>query len=204
MTTRTSWDGHYTLFGVAGQTTLTVIHDGYQSVARTIAIANHTHNYDIELARLRPRPDVSGIYTLTITASDECRVGLGEGHVPPEARVRIYSAEIRQSETRAEVTLSGARFATGGARFQGRIETAHGVFDLDGDWDPWGGELPDLVEEITTVGFLGISGQALGTISANAIAGTLAGGLSVFARGDAYTPPIASCYSSKHRFVLSR
>ena len=45
---------------------------------------------NVELPLLAPRVEVSGNYTLTLTAADECRLGVGEGHVPEEARMKKY------------------------------------------------------------------------------------------------------------------
>ena len=33
---------------------------------------------DVDLPLLAPRPDVSGSYTLTLAAAEECGIGLGE------------------------------------------------------------------------------------------------------------------------------
>src|SRR4030095_5726915 len=81
----TDLTGGYRLYGLSGETKLRVTKEGYNPIEQTLVVENH-QAYDVELPLLEPNADVSGTYTLTIIAADECAVGLGEGHVPEEAR----------------------------------------------------------------------------------------------------------------------
>ena len=74
------------------------------------------------------RVEVSGNYTLTLTAADECRLSVGEGHVPEEARLRTYQAAVRQYGPRLAMMLSGATLRSG--PIPGRVEPEHVSFNL--------------------------------------------------------------------------
>ena len=85
----TDVSGHYRLYGLSGETGLRLTKDGYEPAARTVVVADHRAINNLQLSPVATRVRVSGNYTLTITAADECGVGLGEGRLPEEAgRVR--------------------------------------------------------------------------------------------------------------------
>jgi hypothetical protein len=212
LSTVTDGRGAYRLDGFAGETTLQVIKDGYQSVELRFGVAFH-RTYDIGLPLLAPRADVSGTYTLTITAADHCGVGLGQGHVPEEARIRTYQAEVRQDGPELAVTLSGATFL-GWSRdaagrhvgVSGRVEPGRVVFRF-----PWGdgNEFPYVLEQLPTSRSFFVAGDVVATGSANRFAGTLAGDVAIYdgilGPNDITGPQaIAWCSSTSHQFVLSR
>jgi hypothetical protein len=188
----TDWWGYYFLYGVSGETTLRVTKEGYQPATRTLVVADH-QAFDMELPLLRPRADVSGTYTLTITAANHCGTGLGEGNLPEEARVRTYTATVRQDGPRLYVTLSGD---AGG--FDGKVESGYLVFNLA--W--YDGEAPYVVERLTASTILTVYGSATVTGSANRFAGTFDGRLRV--SEGVWSDTIAACNSTSHQFVLAR
>ena len=199
--TTTSVDGRYRLYGVSGETTIRVTKDGYQPLARTLAVADH-QTIDIEMRPGVPREDRSGTYTLTITAAGDCRVGLGQGHLPEDVRVRSYTGVVTQRGAELEVVLTGATFPVIGGtahdRFRGSVEPGRVVFLLnfdDGDW-------PDLLEQLATSTFLVVHGTVVATGPADRLAGMLDGWFQV--ERDLFFSHIAWCYSASHQFVLSR
>jgi Carboxypeptidase regulatory-like domain len=212
LSTLTNAWGAYRFDGVAGETTLRVTRDGYQPVELKFGVVSH-RNYDIELPLLAPRADVAGTYMLTITAADHCGVGLGNGHVPDEARVRTYTAEVRQEGPALALTLSGATFL-GWSRdaagrhvgVSGRVEPGRLLFGFPGGD---GNELPYVLEQLPTSSSFFVAGNVVATGSANRFAGTLAGVIAIF---DGILGPnditgrqaIAWCSSTSHQFVLSR
>jgi hypothetical protein len=189
-----------------------VTRDGYQPVELRFGVVSH-RNYDIELPLLAPRAEVSGIYSLTIAAADHCGVGLGNGYVPDEARVRTYTAEVRQDGRSLALTLSGATFL-GWSRdaagrhvgVRGRVEPERVVLRF-----PWGdgNEFPYVLEQRPTSRSFFVAGDVVATGSANRLAGTLAGEFAIY---DGVLGPnditgrqaIAWCSSTSHQFVLSR
>jgi hypothetical protein len=198
LTAQTDDLGTYRLYGVSGEIGLRVSKDGYQPTVRSTVVSGHGTTYDIELPLVVPRPDVSGAYTLTIKADERCGVGLGEGSLPEEARVRAYQADVRQNGPRLEVTLSGATLRR--PVFFGRVEPGGVVvFDL-GDSE---NNLPSIMEELPTSRFLGVFASVIAAVSANHLGGAFGGTFSIFDTAFPW-PPIAWCYSESHQFVLSR
>jgi hypothetical protein len=203
--TTNEFNGGYRLFGLAGPTTIRVSKDGYRTNEQTVRVEGH-QILDIDLSLARPRVDVSGTYTLTLTAADDCAVGLGEGHLPEEARVRRYTAVVTQAGPALSVELSGfTPDSSSDNGFKGRVEPERLVFDLN--WAPWDLERPRIAEILTTGEVLDVSGTATTTVSTNGSVGTLAGYLAVFPVGVSPTAgveAVAYCYSTAHRFVFTR
>jgi hypothetical protein len=204
VTAITNSAGIYRLYGVTNGAGLRVTKDGYQPVTLTATVADHHAVQDVALPLLAPRVTVSGIYTLTIAAADQCGLGLGDGQVPEEARLRTYGATVRQEGPQLWVTLipaSGAPMAAGHQGFRGRAEPGGASFYLR--WDD--GYEPEVAEQLTTSRFLIVDGTVTATGSANRLAGTLSGTFWI-RDGEHYysNDPIARCSSESHQFVLSR
>ena len=122
----------YRLYGLAGPTNLRVSKDGYRTQELTVSVFDH-QLLDIDLPLLVPRVDVSGSYTLTVTAADDCALGRGEHHVTEEARERRYAALVTQNGPKLSVELSGAVFVAPmptDSRIPGTVEPGRVVFDL--------------------------------------------------------------------------
>ena len=182
--------------------------DGYQLAVPTVVVSDH-QRYDVWLTPSQPRLELSGNYTLTITAADHCGVGVGEGHLPEEARVRTYQAAVRQAAWRLDVTLTGATFfnsdgvaGSPNVDVVGRVQPRGVVL-----YFPWGdGNDPlPVLEQLPTSRYLLVSGDVVAAGSANRFAGTLSGALSIFETGNIFVAaPIGGCYSTSHQIVLSR
>jgi hypothetical protein len=201
MTTE-AYHGHYALYGVSGETSVRATKDGYQPVARTAVITAQTADFNLELPPVAPRAEVSGNYTLTVRAADECRPGVGEGHLPEEARVRTYQAEVRQDGPRLEMTLSGATLRS--RPILGRVEPGRVVFDLGDVMDESDTDVRLILDKLATSGFLAIGGVASVTGSADRFSGALGGIFQVFDTESIWSRSIAWCSSERHQFVLSR
>jgi hypothetical protein len=207
LSTITNAWGAYRFDGVAGETTLRLTRDGYQSVELKFGVVSH-RTYDIELPLLAPRANVSGTYNLTITAADHCGVGLGQGQVPEDARVRHYQAEVQQDGPTLRVTLSGATFF-GWSVVSGKHTGVSGKVVPGGVqfYFPWadGNEQPWMGEKLATSKFLLVSGNVVATGSVNRFAGALDGQFWVYGSENIFAgPAIAWCHSTSHQFVLSR
>ena len=199
----------YRLFGVSGPTTIRVAKAGYQTQDFTVVVSDH-QVFDVDLPLLRPRPELSGAYTLTLTAADDCDGPRSEGHLPNEARQRRYSAFVTQGGPTLTVELSGAAFTDpmpADHRFPGKIEPDRVWFDLQWYDAWWDIGPPRIVERLPTGEILVVDGWVVATPSEGAVGGTLNGGFIVYPAGvipKTTALPAAQCYSSKHRFVLSR
>ena len=210
LSTFTDSEGIYRLYGVSGETRFRVTKDGYQSAVPTVVVSEH-QRYDVWLTLSRPRLELSGNYTLTIAAADDCGVGLGERHLPEEARLRTYQAAVRQDASRLQVTLTGATFlawsGVGGSSngdVVGRVEPSGVML-----YFPWTSDNePPVLEQLPTSRYLLVSGDVVAAGSANRFTGTLSGQIwmfeKIFETGNVLETAIASCWSRRHQFVLSR
>jgi hypothetical protein len=184
-----------------------VTKNGYEPISQTVVVTDHqTRNF--ELALSRPRSEVSGVYTLTITAANDCRTPL-----PEEFRIRTYTATLTQQGPRLDAALSGTTFLLNkqgrGNRFAGRVEPGQVSFSLNTeDWYNYYPYVPDyypdVVEQLPS-GHLTVSGSAVATISGTRLAGTLNGNIQIYGRSILERQsPIVACRSAHHQFVLSR
>jgi hypothetical protein len=173
-------DRAYQLYGVSGDTPIRATKDGYQPTdVRVMVTDNQTLNVELTPTR---REDVSGTYTLTITAAAlACR-----DRLPEEARTRTYTAVLTQDGANVEATLSGAKFvvnASGkGNRFRGRVLPGQLLFELtpydDYYYSFWGAD-PDVVEELTN-GYLVLAGIARLSIAPGRLSGRLNGSIGTY------------------------
>ena len=192
-------DGQYLVYGVAGETRITVSKSGYQEGRRTESIGEH-RTIDIDLVLSRSRADVSGTYALTITAADTCST------LPDDVRSRRFTASIAQNGAGLTVTLSGPEFATLNGRtlnqFKGFLEAERAVFRTTGTYNFYYSYYgPDVLEFLSTNRYFGWEGTATTPVSRDVLAGTLNGTLGT------YSGPFRStlrCQSAQHRFELSR
>jgi hypothetical protein len=185
----TDRQGIFFLYGVAGDTTLHVTKEGYSQVSRTLSVVEH-HYVTIDLASLGKYPDVAGTYTLIITASSECGIGLGKGNLPQEIRVRSYPATVEQNGVTLWVTLRGPQFSDFAQGFYGRVESGGAVitFRNPDDGQP-------IAEQLSPTKVLLIEG------SASSVDGVLAGELRLFDIRPSWVP-VAWCSSTSHRFAM--
>jgi hypothetical protein len=201
LTAYTDHVGTYRLYGVSGETGLRVTKHGYHPTTQTAVVVDQSALHNIALPLIAERADVSGIYTLTLTAASTCGVGLGEGRLPEEARVREYQADVRQDGPRVAVLLSAPTFR--GRAFSGRVEPGGVVFAL-----PWHDSNdfadPAIIDRLPTSGILTAQGYVIAAISANHLAGPFHAEFSVFDPEGLWSRPLAACTSKTHQFVLSK
>jgi hypothetical protein len=198
----TDVSGHYRLYGLSGETGLRLTKDGYEPAARTVIVADHKAVHNLTLWPVATRVHVSGNYTLTITAADECGAGLGEGRLPEEAgRVRTYEAAVQQTVSRLEIKVNSPTKIWG--LFFGMVEPGRVLFDLAW-YDDSGTPDPSIIEQLPSSNFFAVRGKATTAGSADRLTGTLDGDLWVFATENMWGRAIAKCSSKGHQFVLSR
>ena len=200
LSTLTDFFGLYRVYGVSGETRFRVTKDGYQPAVPTVVVSDH-QRYDVWLTLSQPRLELSGNYTLTITAADHCGVGVGEGHVPQQARIRTYQATLRQDGSQLEVALSRETFNVPGRAmpdFSGRV--VPGGIELSiPEYEPG-----PYVERLPSGGFLVVWGRVAAAGTANRLAGRLDGEFRIFETENVWSLPSAWCSSPNHQFLLSR
>jgi hypothetical protein len=207
LVTTTGNDGRFRLYGVSANPEVRVTREGYEPHVQRLLLADHD-TLNVELTLTRPREDLSGRYTLTITAAPDCGAAL-----PDQARSRTYTATVSQAFSRLSVTLSDAIFFGGPGtlqnRFTGSNDGERVTFSLwDGYFSSYYSYSPDVIEQITPELFLVPMGSVTGTPSTSGVSGRLDGVIEV--REGTGTGPssglktIATCRSADHRFVLER
>ncbi len=192
----------YRLYGVTGDIEVRVTADGYQEQKKRLQVTSH-QTLDFELILSRPRADASGNYTLTVTTASECHAAL-----PADARIRTYTAVVRQHGPSLTVTLEGSKFFVQGSRtfnsFGGTVEPSRVTFRLSA-WDDYYGYDPDVLEQLTDTTLLAVSGWAETTVSSGRLLGKLSGAIDTLQiNPEGGFRRIASCRSTGHQFVFSR
>ena len=201
LTTRTDWDGRYSLYGVAGASEIRVSKAGYPPEVRSINAQSH-QTLDVTLPTVVV-PNISGVYTLTIKADLSCEDGL-----EASLAVRTYVATIAQSGRQLAVTLSGASFLVIqglGNGFPGTIDPEKATFLIDDNDHFSEGSNPDVVELLGGSKVLLLEGTMTTDVTPNRLAGFLNGSfipadrapVSGFNRGP-------YCVSTRHEVVFSR
>ena len=191
--------GNYRLYGVSGATRVRVTKTGYQPAEETIVVEDQHQDLKITMPLVAPRPEVTGNYTLTLTAARACAVGDGEGALPEDARRRTYEATVTQNGPALSLVLTGGALLRGRTDVRGWIEPHRIVFDLNwSGWEPW-----LITEQLAPSRWLLVDGVGVVNPSADGLSGKFGGHLMVNSSPDGGTPS-ASCTSADHGFSLTR
>ena len=202
LSVRTAWDGGYALYGVSGATEIHVSKPGYLTQTRSLSVQSH-QTLDVVLPNAAV-PNVSGSYSLTVSADQSCSHPL-----PSPLDVRTYTATLAQNGRDLTVTLAGASFLVREGRgngFPGTVDPQHVTFLLD-DNDHFGvGANPDVVEFLGGTRVLMLFGTIIADIAPNRLSGRLSG---EFIPADRAPQGIGffwgpNCSSAKHQVVFSR
>jgi Carboxypeptidase regulatory-like domain len=200
-----SVDGGYRLYGVAGETSILASKDGYESPEQRLVVTDHqTLNLEVTPVRVE---NVSGTYTMTITAAPRCSASL-----PAEARVRTYTAVLSQSGSTVVATLSGARFVIDGVgrgnRFGGWLDPGQLMLNFE-PYDFYyytylDRTHADVIEEVAG-GYLVIVGFAQLSLSPRRLVGRIKGEMDFF-RTLPPAPRSAECFdvATGHEVVFAR
>jgi hypothetical protein len=207
LTTTTTENGGYSLYGVAGQVRLHVKKDGYVNRIETVEVTGH-RGLAIEMVVDGERRNLSGAYTLTLTAV--CQSGL----LPESAQRRSYDATVEQNGPNVKVRLSGATFVLTGGRgdsFAGTVLGGNRVVFTIGSfayyyWYSYSINQFDIVERMDAVSDFTVLGTVNANTSDTGVSGMLGG---TFMTGRASGSSAAwqmgsNCSSSAHRFEMQR
>lgn len=198
----TTFNGAYTVYGVAGETEVTVARSGYVTQTRQQVMTSHqVMDFDLQLDG--SRPDVSGRYTLEVTAAASCTA------LPGDLRTRSYGALVEQNGPAVMVTLSGPQFVVDNGRtrnrFTGFVESDRIVFRLASSLDDfyyYYFVMPDVLEILSSNRYYAFEGVAVTPARGGLLDGTLQGAVGQFT-GPPYWPT-SRCVAQAHRFVLAR
>ena len=203
-------NNRYALYGVAGNTLVRVSGRGYREHNQRLVVTDHT-TIEVEMVPERPRAQISGDYTLTITA-DPARCGA----LPGEVRIRRYAAQVTQLGPEILVRLAGGDPTIGTLvrnQFGGRLDAdnmrASFNLALSDSYYYYHYSVfttpPDVAERLSGATYLLISGGVTASVSDRSVSGTLRGPIQIVEMPVLWTVSRwgAGC-DSVHGFVLSR
>lgn len=200
LSTVTNASGVYRLYGVLPSAHLRVSKSGYDPVVQSLALSDHqTINLTLTLARVEP--DLSGTYTLTISASASCRADLPEG-----ARTRTYVAIAAQRGASVRVRLDASNFLESDSQFHNFFDGEVGQTPAFTLYEQADADLPfpGVAEELTPTLIFVPTGRVVTRLSPSGLFGALVGAISVRERTGDSLRTIASCSAADHQFVLAR
>lgn len=169
----TSPNGSYVLYGVAGQVRLSASSDGFATQTEDVTVTGTTAR-DIVLTPLAPLANLTGIWTLTVSAP-HC------GQLPVEARSRQFEASIRQSGSQLNVTLSSLSLYWSEV-LRGQLLATTMIVPVPHDPSNSIDNEPyyALLDGIGPSARLGIRGTISATVNGNTVDGLLDGGLDYY------------------------
>jgi hypothetical protein len=161
---------------------------------------------------MKPSPpvEVSGVYTLTVTASNSC-----SDQLPADATARSYTATLTQDTItisvygfRVDAVLSGADFfavSFFGAhnKFSGRVTGNAVIFAINHDayYDAY-----DIVERLDERRYFTFSGTSIMTALPAALSGSLTGPVQVFDAPNGFNgkrTSLGTCTADNHGFMFT-
>ena len=196
--TRTDVNGRYALYGVAGRVRLRASLDGFAPLFQDIDVTRRGIANDFALRPVEPTAAVSGTWTMTVTSSPSCRVGL-----PDIARGRRYQLELIQHGTRLRVNISGAALTVHNPTQQvGTVLGSHVglIFVGDTDYGEW--SAPDIYDRLSPTEQFGFAGFMEGHVAGASIHGTLNGDLVYFNSETNTHEPSWYCRAKDHVVTL--
>lgn len=212
----TDWYGGATLYGIPETAELRVSKDGYQTLVQSVRVdrpAVPSVTLRVQLVPAVRRPELSGLYRLTVSA-DSC---VGAGALPQDARTRTYTASIWEPGGKVSVQLADANFhlktccfGERGDAFSGltqALDTRFTLIPYEPDWDYNAGVHPSVAERLPDGTVLTISGHAVVRPVAEGFAGLLDGVMAIYDSLPLSGPAgrqLASCQSPSHKFTLTR
>jgi carboxypeptidase family protein len=201
MSTRSDASGVYRLFGVSGNIEVRASKEGYAARVNHVAVSDNSTSDFVLSPTLTD--DLSGTYTLTITASSSCAQS-GSFSLPPDVRTRRYTSEVRQNGRRLTVTRGGASLQNGS--FTGQVEGDRAVFDIHGidvyfQSSFYLASAVDLFEQVSPTEAYVASGHVSAPASAWHMRGALTGVLALVMKANRSI--VAGCEAT-HEFAMDR
>ena len=202
LSTTTNLDGRYALYGAAGVVELRASANGFEPQTHRIAATDSIAD-DFGLKPLVTPIDVSGAWTVTLSASPSCR-----GSLPEVARDRAFEATITQQSSSLRIVLTSA---TSNCRCSssnpGRILGPAFSFTINAqtpDFAPPTFLVPCLVDSLTPTESLGIYGTVSGTVTGSQIQATLDGSLDYYRSAEPVGVPPTQCSAHDHVMTFRR
>jgi hypothetical protein len=204
LSTTTTSNGSYALYGLAGQVQIQANLDGFDRERRTIVVDGHT-TADLTLRPAVAPTDLNGSWRLTLTASSSCVPA-----VPEDAAVRTYRVTVAQTGTFLRIALASPTFPVADdLRLDGVVIDKRLTVFLPFDdfyYAVYGLRYYSLVETLGASRVLAIAGTARGERAGAAVTGTLDGEFALYSAGGGLGVRNRqfSCMRNDHGFRLDR
>ena len=197
---RSDSSGKYAIYGVAAAVALRVTASGHAQQDQSIVVADQMSD-DFTLTQITAPIDLSGAWTLTLSASPECRATL-----PEVARERQYEAVITQEHSDVVVTLSGPTIEVlaGPAGGPGRVIDQTLSFGIMGDTGYGDWVYPSFGDRLSATESLGVTGDVHGTVAGSEIRATMDGYIEYWKIPSPIGKPAVVCKATDHEVVLRR
>jgi hypothetical protein len=190
--------GQYVIYGVAGPVRLRTSADGFRAEIRDVIVTGNGGSESFALTPVETPADVSGIWTMTVTASPRCRAGL-----PDIAQGRTYEVRLIQQGTTLQWRISSPTLRDGDASnsFGSTVLGSRVRLELPGDTDEGEYTSPDIYDRLSPTESFGFTGSAEGTITGSEIRATLNGSLVYWRDGAGF---VWYCRTTDHSVTLRR
>ena len=201
--TRTNGQGRYALYGAAGPIDIRASHDGFHSDTHRLDVT-HPRGQDFRLESTEPFEDVAGNWTMSVSASAQCR-----DRLPAIARDRTYDATIEQLRSSLTIRLQSSTITSlddpaGLYSMQGSIGSDRVAFAIVGDTSYDGFFSTNFVDHLSPNESLGMSATGTGIVTGPEIRGSMNGGIEYWPLKSPAGPPSAVCFASDHAVVFRR
>ena len=203
--TTTGDGGRFSFYGAAGPVSLQAKRDGYQNVIAGVNVTATPTTRNLEIVPVRPRLNLSGNYTLTITANCDA----ARNPIPASMSRRTYDATVQQQGPNLTLSVRGASLISsteGRTRFDGSVDIMDNVTFGIGTFSYYyyyyynpNYPMVGLVEQVAPTSSIIISGDVRARASGSSIGGTLLGYFALREGGPWQRP----CLSS-HSFEMQR
>jgi hypothetical protein len=198
--------GEYAFYGVAGALDVSASADGFVPSVRSVTAGDQVTS-DFTLAPLAVPTDLSGAWTLTLSASPGCSASL-----PAIAQTRQFDAVLVQRATQLVGALSSPTLVLlalpGGAHTYGDLPgTVVGqtlTLGIYGDTGYGTWSYPDLFDQLSPTAWFGADGTVQGTVTGSEIQGTMAGDIEYWASSPPAGMPDDVCHAADHGVTLRR
>ena len=193
LTTKSTFNGTYALFGVNGDVGLRVSAPGYTTQDLQVAVNGHGTR-DLNIAPVSEPIDVSGNWTLTVTTSTAC-----SDTWPAQARRREAAATVTQQGTRLTVRFPASAVFV----YNNPARIAGTTFSMTLFYDDYYLSY-GLTERIGPTEWLGVTGDFTGTATPTLITGEFVGSFAYFQAAANFPSGIPRTCAADRPFELRR
>ena len=193
LSTKSTFNGRYALFGVAGVVGLRASAPGYTTQELQVTVDSHGVR-DVDISPVSEPVDVSGNWTLVVTTSSAC-----SEMWPAQARKREVAATVTQQGTRLTIRFPNAMQPSNNnpARIAGP------AFSMNLYYDDYYLDY-SLMERISSTELVGINGDLTGTATSTSISGELVGNVNYYQSSSNFPRGTPSSCAADRQFEFRR